>query len=81
MADKPGETDFPEGVADPNRKNIHANLSPGPEDLLTAAESSPDVAKAEPQIGDNDVAAQNNDDGAGPSQYVAHRKHGGAVPK
>jgi hypothetical protein len=81
MADKSGETDFPEGVADPNRKNLDANLSPGPEDLLTAAESSPDVAKAEPQIGDNDVAAQNNDDGACPSQHVANRKHGGAVPK
>jgi hypothetical protein len=81
MADKPGETALPEGFADPDRKNPDADLSPGPEDLLTVAETLPDVARAEPQVNDSDAAAQNNDDGAGPSQHAAHRKHGGAVPK
>jgi hypothetical protein len=80
-ADKPDETALPESAAVPDRKDPDADLSPGPEDLLTIAETSPDVAKAEPQISDSDAAAQNNDDGAAPSQHAAHRKHGGAVPK
>ncbi len=61
MADKPGETASPESAADPDQKNPDADLLPGREDLLTVAETSPDVPQVEPQISDNDAAAQNND--------------------
>jgi hypothetical protein len=81
IADKPGETASPEAAADPDLKNPHADLLPGREDLLTVAETSPDVPQVELQISDSDAAAQNNIDAAGPNPHAAHRKHGGAVPK
>jgi hypothetical protein len=80
-ADKPGETASPECAPDADQKNPEDDLWPGRKDLLTVAETSPDAPQDDPQTSDCDAAAQNKNDGVGPSQHAAHRKHGGAVPK